>query len=278
AMNGCSIMTDAWTDRKRSILNMCVNCKEALHFKVIDQAKSYTIFIYAHHKTLSLTRSFTKKRDIIRPEVTRFASNFLTLQSLIEKKSNLRAMFTSDCGRIGSKTNKGKSAYSTVMSMSFWNGDTLFKNICPFGKSFSTDLRLAAKACEKNDDTFDPCTWWSTHILWKKNWKRRVSNMDLEKVDGELGEGELEENKKRSAGGGKQGTMIKKVKKDKVGATAKSSCSESSQSTTVPKVPCTKPELATPVMRKLKLIQIRSFTQKEKIHRIVQLPGIKETS
>ncbi|KZV20334.1 pentatricopeptide repeat-containing protein mitochondrial [Dorcoceras hygrometricum] len=30
--------------------------------------------------------------------------------------------------------------------------------------------------------------------------------------------------------------------------------------------------------RKLKLIQIRSFTQMEKIRRIVQLPGIKETS
>ncbi|KZV47820.1 hypothetical protein F511_31897 [Dorcoceras hygrometricum] len=47
--------------------------------KVIDQAKSFTIFIYAHHKTLSLMRSFTKKRDIIRPGVTRFASTFLTL-------------------------------------------------------------------------------------------------------------------------------------------------------------------------------------------------------
>ncbi|KZV58169.1 hypothetical protein F511_02762 [Dorcoceras hygrometricum] len=97
--------------------------------KVIDQAKSFTIFIYAHHKTLSLMRSFTKKRDIIRPGITRFASNFLTLQSLIEKKSNLRAMFTSDFDLWEnckwSKANKGKSVYSTVMSMSFWNDVTL---------------------------------------------------------------------------------------------------------------------------------------------------------
>ncbi|KZV45877.1 hypothetical protein F511_35545, partial [Dorcoceras hygrometricum] len=209
AKNGCSIMTDAWIDRKRrSILIMCVNCREGTTFleskessdeahtarlifeyvdkcvehvgaqnvvqivtdnatnnmaaaklmkekrpgifwsscathtinlmlesigklpkfkKVIDQAKFFTIFIYAHHKTLSLMRSFTKKRDIIRPGVTRFASNFLTLQSLIEKKSNLRAMFTSDLWENckWSKTTKGKSAYSTVMSMSFWNGVTL---------------------------------------------------------------------------------------------------------------------------------------------------------
>ncbi|XP_073065998.1 uncharacterized protein [Primulina eburnea] len=209
AKNGCSIMTCAWSDRKRrSILNLCVNCKEGTVFfeskessdeahtaglifeyvdkcveqvgaqnvvhivtdnatnnmdaaklmkekqpgvfwsscathtvnlmlesfgklprfkKIIDQAKSFTIFIYAHHKTLSLMRSFTKKRDIVRPGVTRFASNFLILQSLIEKKSSLRAMFTSDTWENckWSKTNKGKLAYSTVMSTSFWNSVTL---------------------------------------------------------------------------------------------------------------------------------------------------------
>ena len=33
ALNGCSIMTDAWTDRKRrSIMNLCVNCKEGTTF------------------------------------------------------------------------------------------------------------------------------------------------------------------------------------------------------------------------------------------------------
>ena len=46
---------------------------------IIDRAKALTIFIYTHHKTLSLMRKYTKKRDIIRPGVTRFSSNFLTL-------------------------------------------------------------------------------------------------------------------------------------------------------------------------------------------------------
>ena len=33
ALNGCSVMTDAWTDRKRrSIMNLCVNCKEVTIF------------------------------------------------------------------------------------------------------------------------------------------------------------------------------------------------------------------------------------------------------
>jgi len=95
--------------------------------KILEQAKKFTVFIYAHHKTLSLMRHFTKKRDIVRPGVTRFASAFLTLQSLAEKKSQLRQMFTSDewdkCKL--AKTVKGKSAYATIVSPSFWSGVTL---------------------------------------------------------------------------------------------------------------------------------------------------------
>ncbi|CAI9284358.1 unnamed protein product [Lactuca saligna] len=166
--DGCSIMKDAWSDRKRrSIMNLCVNLKMGTIFlssedfsneahtsqniieyvdsciqqvghehvvqvvtdnatnnmgaakllkekrpsifwtsyekhtinlmlegigalprfkKILDQAKKLTIFIYAHHKTLAMMRSYTNKREIIRSGVTRFASAFLTLQSLAEKK------------------------------------------------------------------------------------------------------------------------------------------------------------------------------------------------
>ncbi|CAH1426234.1 unnamed protein product [Lactuca virosa] len=159
--DGCSIMTDAWSDRKRrSIMNLCVNSKMGTIFlsskecsseahtsqhiygyvesfiqqvgpenvvqvvtdnatnnmgaakllkqkrtsifwtscathtinlmlegigalprfkKILDQAKKLTIFIYAHHKTLAMMRSYTNKKEIIRPRVTRFASAFLTL-------------------------------------------------------------------------------------------------------------------------------------------------------------------------------------------------------
>ncbi|TXG64053.1 hypothetical protein EZV62_011047 [Acer yangbiense] len=204
-IDGCTIMTDAWTDRKRrSIMNLCVNCKEDTTFlsskessdvahtgehifsyvlaaieevgpenvvqvvtdnasnnmaaakmlkekmpsifwtscathtinlmlegigklprfkKTLDLAKSLTIFIYAHHITLALMRTFTRKRDIVRPKVTRFASAFLTLQSILEKKDRLKAMFTSsDWDKCKwSKSVKGKVAYSTVLSTVFWN-------------------------------------------------------------------------------------------------------------------------------------------------------------
>ncbi|XP_058184290.1 uncharacterized protein LOC131301839 [Rhododendron vialii] len=209
ALTGCSIMTDAWTDRKRrSIMNLCVNCKqgtcflsskedsEASHtgvyifdyvdkfiedigaqnvvqvvtdnasnnmaaadllkikrpnifwtscdthtinlmlegigkqskFKAtIDKAKAFTIFVYAHHNTLAMMRKYTKKRDIVRPGVTRFSTSFLTLQSLMEKKQELRAMFSSNAWGESkwAKSPKGKTAYATVMSQAFWNGVTL---------------------------------------------------------------------------------------------------------------------------------------------------------
>ncbi|GKC53422.1 hypothetical protein Tco_1076167 [Tanacetum coccineum] len=206
---GCSIMTDAWSDRKRrSIMNLCVNSRMGTVFlsskecsgeahtseyiyeyvdaciqevgaehvvqivtdnasnnmgaaallkvtrpkifwtscathtinlmlegigalprfkKILDQAKKLTIFIYSHHKTLAMMRDFTKRKDIVRPGVTRFASSFLTLQSLSEKKEQLRHMFSStkweECRFSG--TVKGKAAFATVLSTAFWAGVTL---------------------------------------------------------------------------------------------------------------------------------------------------------
>ncbi|XP_052208993.1 uncharacterized protein LOC127812597 [Diospyros lotus] len=84
-------------------------------------------------------RSFTKKRDIVRPGVTRFASSFLTLQSLIEKKAQMRTMFTSsewnECK--WSKTVKGKASYAIVISIAFWNGVNLWlKVFAPLVKVF----------------------------------------------------------------------------------------------------------------------------------------------
>ncbi|CAN7057041.1 unnamed protein product [Brassica oleracea var. botrytis] len=90
--------------------------------KVIEQAKAITIFVYAHHTTLSMMRTYTK-RDIVRPGATRFATCFLTLQSLYEKKGQLKSIFNSDqwhdCKH--SKSVKGKTASDTVMSYAFWS-------------------------------------------------------------------------------------------------------------------------------------------------------------
>ncbi|GJY70705.1 hypothetical protein Tco_0474408 [Tanacetum coccineum] len=108
-----------WTSCATHTINLMLEGIGALprFKKILDQAKKLTIFIYSHHKTLAMMRDFTKKRDIVRPGVTKFASSFLTLQSLSEKKENLRHMFSSteweECRYSG--TVKGKAAYATLM-------------------------------------------------------------------------------------------------------------------------------------------------------------------
>ncbi|XP_010485158.1 PREDICTED: uncharacterized protein LOC104763492 [Camelina sativa] len=203
--NGCTVMTDAWSDRKRrSIMNLCVNYKGGTMFRsckdssdeahtggyiseyvkgcieeigeenvvqvvtdnaannmttarmmkeikpsifwtscethfinlmlesiskltrfkgTIQMAKDFTIFIYAHHMILALMRTFTNRTDIVRPGVTRFASSFLTLQSLLDKRDQLAAMFSSGEWRNckWSKHSKGMKAFNTMMSVKFWN-------------------------------------------------------------------------------------------------------------------------------------------------------------
>ena len=95
--------------------------------KTIDQAKAFTIFVYGHHRTLACMRSFTLKKDIIRPGVTRFATSYLTLQSLMEKRDALRKMVVDPkWDEIPDvKTRKGKDATATMLSVPFWKSVAL---------------------------------------------------------------------------------------------------------------------------------------------------------
>ncbi|XP_060668111.1 uncharacterized protein LOC132799684 [Ziziphus jujuba] len=61
---------------------------------VIKQAKAITTYIYNHNWLLVNMRE-TCKGDIIRPGLTRFATNYLALDSLVKKKARLKQLFTS---------------------------------------------------------------------------------------------------------------------------------------------------------------------------------------
>lgn len=122
-----------WTSCATHTLNLMLEAigKLVTFEGAIEKAKDLTIFINAHHKTLSLMWISTKKRDIMSAELTRFANYFLTLQSLMEKKNLLRLMFTSEewekCK--WSKSIKGKMASNTVLSISFWDSVSLCLNV-----------------------------------------------------------------------------------------------------------------------------------------------------
>ncbi|GKV49742.1 hypothetical protein SLEP1_g56476 [Rubroshorea leprosula] len=91
--------------------------------KTIQRAMSLVGFIYNHSSTLNLMRRFTNKTELVRYGVTRFATNFLSLQSVYKQKANLQKMFTSDEWTSSklARDAKGVKAASTVMAASFWN-------------------------------------------------------------------------------------------------------------------------------------------------------------
>jgi hypothetical protein len=66
--------------------------------EIIDLAQSVTIiyiyiYIYNHTYVLSLMRQFTGNRELVRPAITRFATNFISLQSLLKSMLDLQRMF-----------------------------------------------------------------------------------------------------------------------------------------------------------------------------------------
>lgn len=64
--------------------------------RVVKDEKKFTRFIYNHTWVLSLMRKYTNGNDLVRPRVTRFASYFLTLQSILGAIPHLKQMFVSD--------------------------------------------------------------------------------------------------------------------------------------------------------------------------------------
>jgi hypothetical protein len=89
---------------------------------VVDHASSITKYIYNHCYPLHLMRKFTGGKEILRPAPTRFATNFITLQSILVHKDNLRAMVTSRewVSSAYVKDNKGKKFVNNVLNSTFW--------------------------------------------------------------------------------------------------------------------------------------------------------------
>ena len=65
----------------------------------------------------------TCKGDIIRPGLTRFATNYLALDSLVKKKVGLKQLFTSDdwAGHKYSTSKVGQKVEIIVLDHIFWD-------------------------------------------------------------------------------------------------------------------------------------------------------------
>jgi hypothetical protein len=64
--------------------------------EIIDSARSVTKYIYNHTFVLSLMRQFTGNKELVRPAITRFATTFISLQSLLKSMLDLQRMFLSN--------------------------------------------------------------------------------------------------------------------------------------------------------------------------------------
>jgi hypothetical protein len=62
---------------------------------VIDLARRITKFIYNRAFVLSLMRKFIGDKELVHPSITRFATSFISLQSLLNSRWELQAMFLS---------------------------------------------------------------------------------------------------------------------------------------------------------------------------------------
>ncbi|XP_042476322.1 uncharacterized protein LOC122058015 [Macadamia integrifolia] len=115
-----------WTPCAAHCLNLML--KDISNLKayrpVIMKARKITSFIYKHSCVIDVMRAKIDGNDLVRAVVTRFATSFLTLQSLLKHKDALKQLFVSDDWKNSnlSKTEAGKKVTEMVLSNTFWSG------------------------------------------------------------------------------------------------------------------------------------------------------------
>jgi hypothetical protein len=89
--------TLSWTPCAAHVLDLLLEDMGKLEWvtPIVEDARRVTKYIYNHPWVLSLMREHTYGKEIVRPAVTRFATIFLTLQSILDNLVSLKQMFVS---------------------------------------------------------------------------------------------------------------------------------------------------------------------------------------
>ncbi|XP_058083479.1 uncharacterized protein LOC131231328 isoform X2 [Magnolia sinica] len=89
----------------------------------MEKGKKMTKFIYNRTWLLNLMRKeFTEGKELVRPSITRSATSFATLQSLLDHRIGLKKMFQSNkwtSSRLA-KSDDGKEVEKIVLNSTFW--------------------------------------------------------------------------------------------------------------------------------------------------------------
>nr|DAD31445.1 TPA_asm: hypothetical protein HUJ06_010296 [Nelumbo nucifera] len=166
---GCTIMVDGWTDtRSRTLINFLVYCSTGTAFEigemnyvanVVLRASRITKFVYNHIFVLSMLRKRPGWIEIVRPRATRFATNFIALDSILKHMHDLQNLVT-DWSFIDSryaKDAKGKEIIQIVLYSEFW---AQCKMIVGFTSPLVSALRLI-------DSKFRPAMGYMYHAMLK---------------------------------------------------------------------------------------------------------------
>ncbi|RID80325.1 hypothetical protein BRARA_A02995 [Brassica rapa] len=87
----------------------------------LEKSQRITRLIYNQTWLLNLMKNeFTQGMDLLKPETTRHASSFATLQTLMDHKANLRALFQSNSWILSQKSEEGREVEKIVASAAFW--------------------------------------------------------------------------------------------------------------------------------------------------------------
>ncbi|CAN6454092.1 unnamed protein product [Victoria cruziana] len=98
----------------------------------VERCQEITTYIYNHAYVLNLMRKFTKGAELIRPAQTRFATNVLTVQSIVKQRAALRQMFSSDdwSAYQGAFKRKASLVVDIIFNNDFWQSCIMLLKIC----------------------------------------------------------------------------------------------------------------------------------------------------
>lgn len=107
----------------------------------VAHASKITRYLYNHCTPLFLMRKFTNGHEILRPAPTRFATNFVALQSIHKQKDALRTMVISKEWTTASfaKELKARKIVDLILDQQFWNDCA---SICNFSEPLGRVLRI----------------------------------------------------------------------------------------------------------------------------------------
>eukprot|EP00253_Pinus_taeda_P033641 PITA_33641 len=90
--------------------------------EVVEKEKSITKYLYNQIIVLNTMIKYTEGKEIARPAVTRFATNFISLQFVVEQKINLKRMSLGPKWMASkhSKTLEGIEVVALVFNDGFW--------------------------------------------------------------------------------------------------------------------------------------------------------------